>query len=202
MISYSWRVPSWTRSAGPLRRSRNSRLYRSLTRTLRVYNRLMVTRLQARGFTDFAPSFPSLLSNLDTDGTRVGVLASRAGVTRQAAGQLLREIERCGYIERRGSPHDARATGVHFTARGKRLLATVLELVDEIENDFAKALKAGEFERVRKGLLQIADRVDPGGALGAGDQAELSHSRSDVSGTGPLASKSRAPAASTRPADR
>jgi hypothetical protein len=32
-------------------------------------------------------------------------------------------------------------------------------------------MKPGEFERVRMGLLRIADRIDPGGALGAGDQA-------------------------------
>ena len=131
----------------------------------------MIARLQARGFSDFAPAFPSLLSNLDTDGTRIGVLANRAGVTRQAAGQLLRQIERCGYVERRGSPDDARATLVHFTPRGKRLLATILELVEEIEHDFATALKPGEFERVRAGLLQIADQIDPGGALGAGDKS-------------------------------
>src|SRR2546430_16862906 len=97
----------------------------------------MIARLQARGFRDFAPAFPSLLSNLDVDGTRIGVLAMRAGVTRQAAGQLLREIERCGYVARKVSSHDARATVVQFTARGRRLLATVLQLAEEIEDDFA-----------------------------------------------------------------
>src|SRR5262245_53192765 len=126
-----------------VRQYRNSRLYRSLTRTLRAYNRLVLERLHARGFTDFAPSFPSLLSNLDTRGTRIGVLAVRAGVTRQAAGQLLREIERRGYVERRAAPDDARATTVHFTARGRRLLATVFELVEEIEGDFAAGLEPG-----------------------------------------------------------
>jgi DNA-binding MarR family transcriptional regulator len=159
-----------SRDPGRLREYRNSRLYRSLTRTLRVYNRLLIDRLRARGFADFSPAFPSLLSNLDIAGTRIGVLAQRAGVTRQAAGQLLREIERCGYVERRRSRHDARTTMVHFTARGRRLLATVLELVDAIETDFAATLNAGEFERVRSGLLRIADRIDPGGALGTGDQ--------------------------------
>jgi DNA-binding MarR family transcriptional regulator len=153
-----------------LRQYRNSRLYRSLTRTLRVYNRLLVERLRARGFADFSPAFPSLLSNLDMDGTRIGVLAMRAGVTRQAAGQLLREIERCGYVERRRSRHDARTIMVHFTPRGRRLLGTVLELVEVIEDSFAATLNGGDFERVRAGLLQIADRIDPDGALGAGDR--------------------------------
>ena len=159
-----------------LRRYRNSKLYRSLTRTLRVYNRILIERLQARGFTDFTPAFPSLLSNLDTEGTPIGVLAARAGVTRQAAGQLLREIERCGYAELRSAAHDARVTTVHFTARGRRLLSVVLELVEEIEDAFADTLRAGEFERVRDALYVIADSIDPGGALGAGDAAVTARS--------------------------
>ena len=40
----------------------------------------------------------------------------------------LREIERCGYVDRRAAPDDARATVVRFTARGRRLLATVFDL--------------------------------------------------------------------------
>jgi DNA-binding MarR family transcriptional regulator len=162
-------VPTPPRTAAALRTYRTARLYRSLARILRVYNRLLVTRLRALGFDDFSPAFPPMLSNLDLNGTRIGILAKRAGVTRQGAGQLLREIERCGYAERRESPDDARATMVHFTPRGKRLLATVLELVEEIETDLAAALKAGEFDKVRQGLFHIAERVDPGGALGEGD---------------------------------
>jgi len=152
-----------------LRTYRNSRLYRSLTRTLRVYNRRLVEELHRRGFEDFSPAFPVMLSNLDVGGTRIGVLAARGGVTRQAAGQLLREIERCGYVEFRASREDARVTMVHFTARGRRLLATVIVLVEEIERDFAALLRPGTFEKLREGLLTIADRIDPGGALGVGD---------------------------------
>ena len=152
-----------------VRQYRNSKMYRNLNRILRVYNRLLIERLHERGFTDFAASFPSLLSNLDTRGSRIGVLAMRAGVTRQATGQLLREIERCGYVERKAAPDDARATTVHFTARGRRLLATVFELVEEIETDFAAHLDSGAYEAVRGSLLRIADRLDPGGALGSGD---------------------------------
>jgi DNA-binding MarR family transcriptional regulator len=149
-----------------LRRHRNSRLYRSLARVQRVYNRLLVSRLRERGFADFSGAFPALLSNLDTHGTHIGVIAARAGVTRQAAGQLLREAARRGYVEMTDSPHDTRATVVRFTTRGKRMLSTVLDLVEAIEDDFASMLKDGELDRIRKGLLQLADRIDPDGALG------------------------------------
>ncbi len=155
-----------------LRQYRNSRLYRSLTRTLRVYNRLLLEQIHARGFTDFSPAFPAMLSNLDTRGTPIGVLASRAGVTRQAAGQLVRQIADRGYVTLKPSPTDARATIVQFTARGRRLLNTVFELVNEIEADFALHLGAARFDSLRDSLQTIADRVDPVGAFGADDSGD------------------------------
>ncbi len=160
------------RNVAELRAYRNSRLYRSLTRTLRVYNRRLVGDLRARGFDDFSPAFPALLSNLDMEGTTIGVLAMRAGVTRQAAGQLLREIERCGYVELRDVPDDGRATLVRFTPRGKRLFANVIELVERIEGEFAQVLNTGEFDHLRDSLAAIANSIDPGGVLGAGDQVD------------------------------
>ena len=152
------------------RQYRNTGLYRPLARVLRTYNRRLIDGLHARGFTDFSPAYPALLSNLDVEGTRVGILAVRAGVTRQAAGQLLREIERCGYVERRPAADDARATIVRFTARGRRLLASVFELVEEIEGEFAGALERGGFDALRAMLLQLANRVDPVGNFGPQDE--------------------------------
>jgi DNA-binding MarR family transcriptional regulator len=169
------KLPSAEPSA--LRRYRDSKLYRPLSRLLRVYNRRLVAALHARGFDDFSPAFPQILSNLDTEGTRIGVLAARAGVTRQAAGQLLSEIERCGYALRRPAPDDARATVVQFTPRGKRLLATVFQLVEEIESSFAEIVGREAFEHVRIGLARIADEIDPRGAFGTVDEGDKPRSR-------------------------
>jgi DNA-binding MarR family transcriptional regulator len=162
--------PAWTKTAG-LRTYRNTKLYRPLARTLRVYNRRLIDGLHERGFTDFSAAFPALLSNLDVEGTRIGILANRAGVTRQAAGQLLREIEKCGYVERNASNDDARAITVRFTGRGRRLLTAVFELVEQIERDFAAELGPGEFDCLRATLRLLADRIDPIGAFGAEDEA-------------------------------
>jgi DNA-binding MarR family transcriptional regulator len=153
-----------------LRRYRNSKLYRPLARTLRVYNKQLVQDLHARGFDDFSPAYPQILSNLDTEGTRIGVLAARAGLTRQAAGQLVAEIERSGYVQRRPAPDDARATVVRFTPRGRRMLDTVFGLVEGIEEGFAAIIGRAEFERLKQNLARIADHVDPEGAFGTPDE--------------------------------
>ena len=64
------------------------------------------------------------------------------------------------------------------------MLATVLQLVEEIEGDFEVNLGPGEFAHVREGLFRIADRIDPVGALGAGDVDEAEGVRRDGSGKG------------------
>jgi len=158
--------------AEELRRYRNSKLYRSLARTLRVYNRLLVARLQELGFGDFQPSFPQILSNLDTQGTRIGVLAGRAGISRQAVGKLLGQIERAGYAVRTAASEDARATVVRFTPRGRRLLETILQLVEQIEAEFAAVVGAVRFEVVSGALAAIADVIDPQGAFGDSDEPD------------------------------
>ena len=63
---------------------------------------------------------------------------------------------------------------MRFTARGKRLFANIIELAKVVEADFAARLPAGEFDRVRRHLLTIADQIDPDGALGVGDRPEAS----------------------------
>jgi DNA-binding MarR family transcriptional regulator len=153
------------------REFRNTAVYRSVNRILRVSNRHLLERLHERGFTDFSPAYPALLSNLDTEGTRVGVLAARAGTTRQAAGQLLADIERAGYVSLGADPDDARATLVTFTARGRSMLANVLEIVDEFEHGFEPALGPGGISELRRVLFAVAEAIDPEGALGQGDRS-------------------------------
>jgi DNA-binding MarR family transcriptional regulator len=152
-----------------LRTRRNRALYRSTARILREYNRRLIAELHVRGFTDFSPAFPQFLSNLDTQGTRIGVIAARAGVTRQAAGKLLNEIERCGYAERRSDPADSRATLVTFTARGRRMLATVIDFLEARDREFAAELGKTEYERLRLGLFRVAELFDPEPVLGDGE---------------------------------
>jgi DNA-binding MarR family transcriptional regulator len=159
-------------SAGPpdLRRHRNVALYRSAARILREYNRRLIAGLHERGFDDFMPSFPQILSNLDTEGTRIGILARRAGISRQAAGKLLGQIERSGYVELRPDVRDSRATLVLFTPRGRRMLATVLRIIRSLDRGLASAIGKQTFERVRSELFEIAEEFDPSGALGVDDR--------------------------------
>src|SRR5258708_38796736 len=88
-----------------LRARREQMLLRLLMRLTRSMTDETIRRVQARGH-HHQPSYLRLLGNLDAQGTRIGALARRMGTTRQAASQLLQEIERQGFVERRDDPGD------------------------------------------------------------------------------------------------
>lgn len=59
---------------------------------------------------------------------------------------------------------------MRFTAKGRRLLSAVFELVEQIERDVAVALPPGKFNDLRDTLLKLANRIDPIGAFGRQDE--------------------------------
>ena len=71
----------------------------------------------ARGF-EARPAWGFAFTRLAPDGATVTELAGHLGVTKQAASQLVDEIVRKGYAERRPHPGDARARLVVLTERG------------------------------------------------------------------------------------
>ncbi|WP_369168252.1 MarR family winged helix-turn-helix transcriptional regulator [Streptomyces sp. R28] len=72
----------------------------------------------ARGFEGLRPAHGFAFARLAPNGATVTDLAAHLGVTKQAASQLVDEIVRKGYAERRPHPDDARARLVVLTERG------------------------------------------------------------------------------------
>lgn len=148
-----------------VRSQRETLLLRLLFRTTDTMNRTMAERIRARGYEDFQPSFTGVLAHIDTEGTRVGSLARRMGVTRQAASQRLQEIERLGYLERVSDPSDGRAVIARHTPEGRRLLITAIEVMLEIEGEYEELLGGDALKRLKRLLLRLAEATDPAGAL-------------------------------------
>lgn len=71
-----------------------------------------------RGFDGVRPAHGFAFARLAPDGATVTELATHLGVTKQAASQLVDEIVRKGYAERRPHPGDARARLIVLTERG------------------------------------------------------------------------------------
>ncbi|MGN5378206.1 MarR family transcriptional regulator [Streptomyces sp. MUSC 14] len=115
----------------------------------------------ARGFTDLRPAHGFAFARLAPDGATVGDLAAHLGVTKQAASQLVDEIVRKGYAERRPHPRDARARLVVLTGRGWACTRAAEEAAGEVVGRWVEVLGEGEARLLGERLARVA----PGGPV-------------------------------------
>ena len=106
---------------------------------------------------DIRPAHVPVFAGLEPGGTRISTLASRAGVTRQAMGAMVREVEALGYIKSGADPQDARATLVRLTDTGIEFCRTVIDISTTINNELDLVLGEPASERLRSQLRVIAE---------------------------------------------
>ncbi|MCL3996939.1 MarR family winged helix-turn-helix transcriptional regulator [Streptomyces lavenduligriseus] len=115
----------------------------------------------ARGFPDLRPAHGFAFARLAPTGATVTDLAAHLGVTKQAASQLVDEVERKGYVERRPHPGDARARLVVLTERGWACTRAAEEAAGEVVGKWVELLGEGEVGA----LLDRLTRITPGGPV-------------------------------------
>jgi DNA-binding MarR family transcriptional regulator len=74
--------------------------------------------------------------HLDLQGSRLTDLAARAGMTKQAMGDLVAQCEAWGLVVREPDPLDARARQVRFTETGLAWLKAFRDAVAQAEAEF------------------------------------------------------------------
>lgn len=72
-----------------------------------------------RGFDDVRPAHGFVFALLAERGATAGQIADHLGVTKQAAAQMVNELEEKGYVDRARHPTDRRAKVVVLTRRGR-----------------------------------------------------------------------------------
>jgi len=105
---------------------------------------------------DLPPAAGGMLPYIDLEGTRGTELARRMGVSKQAAGKAVRDLEAAGLVTRIQDLTDARAFKVQFSAKGLDYMMNMHEAINEIENDYAKLLGAEKAQMLREALCEIA----------------------------------------------
>lgn len=112
--------------------------------------------VEARGFEGLRPAHGFAFARLAPGGATVTDLAAHLGVTKQAASQLVEEIVRKGYAERRPHPEDARARLVVLTERGRACTRAAEEAAAEVVRPWAELLGEREIRSLSRQLLRIA----------------------------------------------
>jgi DNA-binding MarR family transcriptional regulator len=112
--------------------------------------------VSARGFADLRPAHGFAFARLAPDGATVTDLAVHLGVTKQAASQLVDEIVRKGYAERRPHPEDARARLIVLTERGWACTRAAEEAAAEAVGGWAGLLGESDVRALGERLARIA----------------------------------------------
>ncbi|MFG2781925.1 MarR family winged helix-turn-helix transcriptional regulator [Streptomyces prunicolor] len=109
----------------------------------------------ARGF-EGRPAYGFAFARLAPDGATATDLAAHLGITKQAASQLVDELVRKGYVERRPHPGDARARLVVLTELGWACTRAAEEAALEAVQPWVELLGEGEVRVLCDRLRRIA----------------------------------------------
>ena len=119
--------------------------------------RRLIAELNASGFDDLRVPHMAVLQFPGPDGVRPGVLAERAGMSKQAMNQLLKSLEGLGYLVRSDAPDEGRARIVRFTKRGRAVYAKMIDILRDIERDWSEELGPKQFKELKTLLCRVWD---------------------------------------------
>jgi DNA-binding MarR family transcriptional regulator len=116
-------------------RWRHDNVGRLLNNAVARFESRVLELMSQSGHPDARISHISLTRNLDLEGTRVSELARRAGMTKQAMGELVGQCAELRLVVSSVDPSDKRARVVRFTAEGRRWLGAFRDAVDRAEHE-------------------------------------------------------------------
>ncbi|MGW0393549.1 MarR family winged helix-turn-helix transcriptional regulator [Streptomyces sp. NPDC003042] len=113
-------------------------------------------RVAAAGYTDLRPLHGMAFQALKGPGATASELAERLGVTKQAAGQIVDDLEKRGYVRREPHPEGGRRKLVVLTRAATDHLAVAGRILHELEAELGTradlAALRGELTRVVRAL--------------------------------------------------
>jgi DNA-binding MarR family transcriptional regulator len=93
-----------------------------------------------RGHRKFRNSHSAVIAQLDGVGLCLGELAERVGISQQATGKLVRDLERAGYVHSHPDACDKRSRIIHLTSTGTKLQSDLIEAISEVREEFIEIL--------------------------------------------------------------
>ncbi len=129
-----------------------------LGRASRLFHEQALAAVRAAGYDEVRESWLGLLRHLRPEGVRSSMLGERLGITKQAAGQLVSELERLGYLERVADPTDGRAKLVRMTERGFGAWLAGLEAMAALEAELEAEVGLRRLRTDGTNLLRALER--------------------------------------------
>jgi DNA-binding MarR family transcriptional regulator len=143
-------------SSTPAPAAANEMLIGALLRVpAQAIHRRIIKELNAAGFEELRVPHMAVLQYPGPDGVRPGMLAERAGISKQAMNQLLRSLEGLGYVARSDAPDEGRARIVRLTKRGRAAYAKIHEILRDVEREWTGELGPKHFSQLKELLLRV-----------------------------------------------
>jgi DNA-binding MarR family transcriptional regulator len=111
--------------------------------------------LRSAGFTDLRAAHAQVFVALDVEGSRLTDLAARAGMTKQAMGELVRYLEQHGYLDVEPDSRDRRAKLIRPTNRGRPAHDVSVTLVSESDRRLAERIGEQALHELRSQIRRI-----------------------------------------------
>ena len=118
-------------------------------------HRRIIRELNLAGFDDLAMPHMAIFRFPGPDGVRPGVLAERAGMSKQAMNRILGSLEELGYLVRSDAPGKGRARIVKFTKRGNAAYIKAIEVLFQVEKEWRAELGAKDFAQLKEILYRV-----------------------------------------------
>lgn len=146
-----------------------------LFRCARLLNEQSLALLSAKSGHDIRPAHAALFPHIDLDGTRLTEIARRVGISKQAVGQLVDDLERMGTVERVRDPADGRAKLVRFATGpdGDHALLHGLRLLAQVEDRLAAEIGRDDFATLHRLLTRMLPLLEAGWVAKQGDTIEI-----------------------------
>ena len=133
-------------------------LPRLLTRARDQFLIDMRRHREEQGLPPVRPSQIKILALIPDDGANITELASRAGMTKQALGELVSGLEDGGYAVASRLTADRRVRIVTRTPCGTQLLASDLAAAAALEQEWRKIIGARRYDTMKTVLQELATR--------------------------------------------
>jgi DNA-binding MarR family transcriptional regulator len=114
------------------------------------------SRLEAEGHPQIRNAHGCVFRYIDIDGSRLTDLAAQSGVTKQAVGEFVDELQALGYVERAPDPLDGRAKIIRLTDRGRDARRAALRIFEDIEREWGERFGEDRVAELRDMLEAIA----------------------------------------------
>jgi DNA-binding MarR family transcriptional regulator len=111
-----------------------------LQRLASDFQQRTLVKCRERGHDRIRGSHFSIATCLDEGGQSLGELAARVGITQQATGKLLRDLEFGGYASSSTDARDKRARIIKLTGIGVELQRDLAAILDEIRGEYGDLL--------------------------------------------------------------